>query len=77
MKTLAPLLLAAALLAGCGKKKPETPVTPPAQKPEVASTQPAASPDSLGGAPKRALDDTRAKIDAVQKKEHADAADIR
>lgn len=77
MKTIAPLLLlAAAFLAGCEKKNPETPEAPPAQKPGVASAQ-AAPADSLGGAPKRALDDARSQIDAVQKKETADTSDIR
>lgn len=62
-------------LAGCGKKEPATPPPTPSSPPESAPAT--TSSGSLGGAPKRILDDAQAKIDAVQKKEAAATDEVR
>ena len=75
MKHALPIFaFAALLLAGCGKKEPATPAAAPSPPPEPAA--PAAS-GSIGGAPKRIIDDAQAKIDAVQKKETAATDEVR
>lgn len=76
MNRALPIFAFAALaLAGCGKKEPATPPPAPARPPESAPAPTTSG--SLGGAPKRILDDAQAKIDAVQKKEAAAADEVR